>query len=777
MSDNKGNYSFRNLKLETSYKIQFDFIGYRTFSKSNLRISQNNPILNLGTISLSSSSRTLKGVTVQGKREILENRLDKMVYNAELDLNAQTGSATDVLKNVPQISVDIDGNIELAGSPSIRFLINGKPSAAFGNNVADVLQTIPASQIKSIEVITNPGAKYDGQGLGGIINIVLKKNNAEGIHGNLALTAGTRNENGSFNLNYKKGNFGINSFLSGNYRPQVVSQNYGDQFKTIDSGTAISHLHQNGPSQIERGGLQSGIGFDWSVDTLNTLSGSINFDLFGRHNSANTNQITKVVGGFNLGRSTPDTLSRMNILDNTFNQSRYHNFDMNLDWKHKFKKEDEELEFYFSPSFGIGSNDSRNQLSNLLGANPNLNYQGDSILNPGTENEIETAIDFTNPLQKGVVWGIGAKLNTRSLISKVQDYSLDTLSNAYGLNPALSYQVNYHQQVYGFYSEISFPIQKLLDIKLGLRYQRTEVQTYFSNAPNQSNPPGYNSYLPSIFLSHKFEKDQILKLSFSRRIEPPGYNELNPYINITDPNNLTRGNPLLLPETADRFELAYSKSFEKLGSLTLTSFFRTSNNDIQPYSKLYSIFNVGNRIFRNVNVITAENVGYEKDAGFNIFTNFHLNEQLDLRTNSTFYHRSTVNYIDSGMNAHSLNYRINLNITYSFNSNLSGEFSGSFNSSRSEVQGHYPSFTTYILGFRKSFWNKKGSLALVAGNFLNRNVNQTTTIQGINFTSSSTRIIPYRTLGLNFSWKFGKIKFKKDKEEKTPTLENSPDGN
>ncbi len=170
------------------------------------------------TIFLSHKAATLSAVTVLGGQKLIENKMDKMVFNAEKDLSSQGGVVTDILKKIPQVSVDVDGNVELAGSSSIRFLIDGKPSTAFGSNIADVLQSIPASQIKSIEVITNPGAKYDAEGLGGIINIILKHNTARGINGSVSLTAASRNENGSFNLSVRDGNVGVNAFVNGNAR-------------------------------------------------------------------------------------------------------------------------------------------------------------------------------------------------------------------------------------------------------------------------------------------------------------------------------------------------------------------------------------------------------------------------------------------------------------------------------------------------------------------------------------------------------------------------------
>jgi len=780
-SNAKGVFLFSGLQINIPYQIRINFLGYKPKVLKTITLSEETSKMNLGAILLSSNAKTLKGLVVTAKRELIENHLDKLVYNAEKDLTSQGGSATDLLKKIPQISVDIDGNVELAGSSSIRFLINGKPSSAFGSSVADVLQTIPSSQIKSIEVITNPGAKYDAEGLGGIINIILKQNTAQGFNGNISLTAGTRNENGSLNLNYRKGNFGLNGFLSGNFRPQVITGNYSDQFKIIDSGKNESYLHQEGPSTLSRGGYQSGLGFDYSPNKLNSLTGSIGFDLFERKSESQTlqntflfshdplsNQIQNVFG-------SNDTLSRNPILDNTTNNFDFHNLDASIDWKRKFKKEDQELEISLSSSFGKGNNLAENQLYRRSGTKSLFPYLADSTHNPVTDQEWELAVDYANPVKKQVIWGYGAKINLRKAGSDILDNSFDTLNHIYAFNPSLSSSLQYHQQRYAVYSEISFPIGENYQVKLGFRYQRTDLSTFFSNAPGQASPPGYNSYLPSFFISRKFKKSQSIKLSFSRRMEPPDVRWLNPYVNITDPNNLTRGNPYLLPETADRLEFNYSKSFEKAGSLSLILFYKTSNNDIQPYSVVYPSFTVGNLIFKNVNVITNENVGLEQDAGFNLFTNIHLTDKLEWRTNTSLYHRYTTNYLNPGLNAQSWNFRSNINFTYTFSTDLNAEFSGSFNSSRSEVQGHYPSFTSYILGLRKTFANKKASLALIAGNFLAKNVNQPVSIQGIDFTTQSNRIIPYRTFGLNFSWKFGTLKFKKEKEEDNQGVENSPD--
>src|SRR5450432_1608231 len=188
-----------------------------------------------------------------------------MVYNAERDITSQGGVATDLLKKIPMISVDVDGNVELQGNANIRFLINGKPSSIFGNNLADALQSIPASQIKSIEVVTSPGAKYDAEGTGGIINIILKDSKVQGINGNINVSAGTRLENASLNLNARKNNFGMNAYFSGNAQLPSTTLNSLNRNAFDSSGNLSGNLTQNGQSTFKRNGFETGLGFDWSI--------------------------------------------------------------------------------------------------------------------------------------------------------------------------------------------------------------------------------------------------------------------------------------------------------------------------------------------------------------------------------------------------------------------------------------------------------------------------------------------------------------------------------
>ena len=345
VSDTKGNFVINNVAAGT-YKLVGDFIGYKAHTLYDITVDKGHPVADVHNIVLQLKATTLQNITISGRPKIVENKIDKLIFNADQDVTSQVGVATDVLKKVPEVSVDVDGNVELAGSSSIRFLINGKPSAAFGSDIADVLQAIPASQIKSIEVITSPGAKYDAQGLGGIINIILKKNNSQGINGNLSLTGGTRTENGSFNFNARKGSFGVNAYVSGN--ATLKARSLSTSQRTTDDTTANNKvfLNQLSSSDDKRSGYQTGLGFDWDLNKYNGISGAIGYQNFGHTSTTLTNQLQQTEG------ANGTLLSEIENSINSDHNFRFQNVDASLNYKKTFKKEDQELDLAVNTSLG-----------------------------------------------------------------------------------------------------------------------------------------------------------------------------------------------------------------------------------------------------------------------------------------------------------------------------------------------------------------------------------------------------------------------------------------
>ncbi|MEI6347035.1 MAG: TonB-dependent receptor [Bacteroidota bacterium] len=761
-SDSKGFFKITNIP-EGSYKLLFDFMGFHKSEIKPIIVNKENLNLVLKDLKLVPKQTMLDVVAVTGARTLIEDKIDKTIYNADKDITSQTGVAADVLKKVPQVSVDVDGNVELQGNANIRFLINGKPSILFGSNIVDVLQSIPASQIQSIEVITSPGAKYDAEGTGGIINIILKKNSAAGFNGNLSISGGTRLENGALNMNIRKGNFGVNVFFSGN--AQLPSQTINNMNRLSQDSITSTQLLQNGTSEFERNGYQSGISFDWDISPRDNFTGNFNYDYFGNNNSGNANRQTLCLD------ASGNQLSDFNDVILTSNKFHEHSFDGGLTYKRKFKKEDHELEIQLNSSngniFSYYNQTQKNLLSNEV-------YNSSYGNNPGIENETNIEANYTLPITENAIFETGAKAEFNHINSVSNVYLLFPTTGNYDYSTAQSSSVDYKRTVYAGYLSATFNLFKFLDVKAGLRDEYTQANANFSNVGLVTIKP-YNTIVPSLVFSHKFKNKQTLKISYSHRIERPDYRDLNPFFNASDPRNITTGNPNLRPEIGDKIELGYNQTFKNGITLNSTLFYRGNMDDIQAYTNYYSTYVIGDSTFTNVAISSRENIGREDNFGASLYTSIPINSKINIRGNISFFDRYIYTGLPSGGNIHGFIYRANLNASYQISNTLVIELLGNFNSPKINAQGTMPSFTTYNFAFRKQIFNKKASIAFTATNFLEKYVNQKTELTGANFKMSNVRQLPYQSFGFNFTYKFGKMAFKKEKEMEDVNISNPPE--
>jgi ferric enterobactin receptor len=762
VTDPKGDFVVTNLN-PGEYRISIDFIGYQKKIIDHLIIGGTTPNITLGTISIAPVQNQLKSVEIVGKAPVVENKIDKMVYNVANDLTSQGGSAADVLQKVPQGTVDIDGNVQLQGNSNIRFLINGKPSSIFGASLADALQSIPASQIKNIEVITSPGAKYDANGTGGIINIVLKDSKIQGVNGNVNLSAGTRRENANINLNVRKGDFGVNAFFGGGEQINSTTLNSSDNKSYSSNGTSYTDLVQKGSSSFTRGGFQSGLSFNWDITKKDVLTVSFGYNYFANHNHGSTNQ-TSTVYGMPNNNVISDTLSLRNS-ESRFT-GRY--FDYSVNYKKTFAKEGQELDVLFSSSYGNNKSYSFQEQDYLTG---DRSPSGTQNNNPGTDHETDISIDYTQPVTKTFTIETGAKAVLENINNSL---FTDTLSSA-GFMPdaAQTNSFNYYRKIYSYYLSATFSLfNNFINGKAGLRDEYTSTSDDFPGV----NIPGYNTLAPSAVLSHKIDETQSLKLSYSYRIQRPDYGDLNPFNNISDPHNITTGNPNLKPEIGHNYEFGYNKSFNQGANIYIGAFYRYNTNDIQSFTTHYDTLKVGGIKYPDVYLNQRYNIGTETTDGVSLFASLPVTKALNLRTNMMFGDRITTNPGNPTVSGYV--YRINLNATYDFGSNLIGEVFGNYNSSQRTIQGTRPAFAFYNFAVRKQLWNKKASIGLTASDPFTKYINQTTTTSGTNFTQTSQRQVPFRSFGITLSYKFGKLEFKKEKDKddnnnETPAPENS----
>jgi outer membrane receptor protein involved in Fe transport len=750
-TDSIGQFTITNVETG-SYQIKTEFLGYQADTTTVFIVSANKTTMYIPVINLAPNKQMLDEVTINSSTPIIENKIDKIVYNAANDLTAQGGVALDVLKKVPQVSVDVDGNVELQGSTNIRFLINGKPSGIFGSSLADALASIPASEIKSIEAITSPGAKYDAQGSGGIINIILKESKMKGINGSINLSAGTRLENGAVNINVRKGNVGISAFVSGNAQLNSRSLNNQDRHSFDATDNTYTRLQQDGYSDIIRKGYQAGINVDWSPSKTDFITGGFQYDYFSNQKEGITQQQqdNTDINGHSIGSQQTKRYSL----------SKYHNnsFNGNVDYKKKFKQEGREINLSYNGSYSIPVSSYEQTQTNAGELSPN---NGSASNNPGKDNQTYLSLDYTQPISKDIIIETGAKTSFQH-INSINDQSIFQPSlNDYEYAPSLSYNMNYNMNVYAAYIAASINSWNFIHIKGGLRVEHTDVTLDYNN----THIPSYNILSPSIILSHNFNKQQSLKLAYSRRLERPEYDELNPFLNLSDPYNITTGNPLLKPEIGNNIELGYSRSFENGGNFYVALTERINTSDVKPFTTFYPSFAVGDSVYTDVSITNRQNVGEEYNSGAILSVSMPINN-FNIRGNAMFIQRHMVNHLD-GANpvTNALTLRFNLNASYKFSHGFMAEAFGNYRSPTTSIQGKQPQFITYTFAIRKQLFHNNASIGITATNVFSNYVNQVTTIESTNYSSYAARSLPLRSVGITFNYKFGKLEFGKTKSE------------
>jgi len=760
VTDASGNFEIIGISPGT-FTLNIDFIGYQKKTLKDIVIGASGKVVSLNSITLTASAKMLAEVTVSGRAAIVENQIDKIIYNAANDITSQAGVALDVLKKVPQVSVDIDGNVELQGNPNVRFLINGKPSTVFGNSVTDALSSIPASQIKSIEAITSPGAKYDAQGTGGIINIILKDNRLQGINGSVNLSAGTRLENGSVNLNFRKNSFGLNAFFSGNKQLISRTPNSQDRLSSNAAESTKTRLLQNGYQDFQRSGYRSGLGFDWSPTKKDNLIGAIGFNTFSSQSMGITNIRQSIL------EASGSPISSTNILRNSSSNGGIGALDMSLNFIKKLKKDGQEINVLYSSSFGKPRNDY-NQIQNY--STERVPYMGTSGNTPGNDKQTNISIDYTHPVKKDFLIETGLKTVLQN-INSIADIRVFKPSLAeYIPDPGQSYQLNYSMKIYAGYLSTSFSIFHFLNVKAGARFEHTDVKIDFPN----TFIPSYNNLVPSLIFSHNMKGDQSIKLAFTRRIERAEYREINPFKNLSDPFNITAGNPLLKPEIGNNFELGYNKAFINGGNMYVALIERINTSDIKPYTTFYPSYVIGDSTYENVSVTSRLNIGTEYNSGVSISGSIPITEKLNLRGNFIVTQKRVVNKLLAGNVTNGTNYRFNLNATYLLPKGLIVEGFGNFSSAINTIQGKRPQQLTYNFAFRKQFYHKNASIGFTATNPFTKYISQVTTVKTSNYLSTNRFLVPYRSFGISLTYKFGKLEFKKAKDQNNDFLHNAP---
>ncbi|MBB2151051.1 outer membrane beta-barrel family protein [Pedobacter gandavensis] len=760
-TDINGNLSLVSLPKGV-YTFKLSYVGYQTMVRDSISINATIKDINLGTIRMNASKGTaLNEVTITAPKSTIQLGVDKKIFAVDQSLVSEGGSAADLLQNVPSVQSDMDGNVSLRGSTGVKVLIDGKPSLIAGGNVAQILQSIPASSIESVELITNPSAKYDAEGQSGIINIVLKKNKKLGLNGNLALTAGNRdNYNASTSLSFQ--NSKVNVYANYSYRYGNRLGGGFNNIKYLDTAFRTAFANQNTNSKSLDKGHNAKAGIDYTLTDKDVISFTAGFNL--RDNDRNEfltiNELNKQYQPLQLSRRTNSNLGSGG------------SYDLNLDFSHKFKKPKEELTF--NVSFSEGNNDNL-QIYNTdiynIGGTP-VDQLPELIHNDGSgiNRNYNFQTDYSLPVGKTGKLEAGYRSQIRIAENSTFSEMFDNNAGEYRPNLDLTNDFNSNDQVHALYANYQNTV-KNFGYQVGLRAEDATLDTrlgVFNNAGQLSYVPGkvaYTRLYPSVFLTQKLAKEQQVQLSYSRRVNRPRGWDTNPFLDVSDPLNYRQGNPNLKPEDVHAFELSYSKFWPKVTFIT-TAYLRQTNDVIQ------RIRTEPNQ--DGITITTPENLSKEVASGLELIGRVDVVKAWNFTANANLY-QSKVSGAPS--------FGIIENSGFTWNANLTNNFVLPYKVTL-QVKGDYRARQVMAQGTRNAMYgvdagakydlSNKASLSLNVRDLFNTRAWSMTTS-----TASSVvdfeRFMQGRMGSLTFSYRFGKTDFKSKKTKKPDQSEMRSD--
>lgn len=652
-ADEKGAFELSNLPLG-DYILELTYVGYRT-KTIPVKLTSAQPALHLGAIQVSTDNKMLSAVEVTGMKALVEDKGDRLVYNAEKDASNAGGTAADVLRKVPTLNVDLEGNVQMRGNSNIRVLINGKPSAMMARNLADALRQMPANVIKSIEVITSPGAKYDAEGSAGVINIITKKG-LQGLNGSTNFTLGNFNRGVGTSLNYRKNKLGV-SLAANGYQYRNVWENNMVRTSLVNGVPVTILMQQNEADNTGTGGYGE-MSIDYDPDSTSRINFSAN--VWGGNfpnNSTVRSRLTDAEGN--------PLLDFRNERDF---RNPYGNGQLDLGYTKTFRKP--EQEFSLLTQYSRMPDNYFYDTETYSGADEITFRQHSSNYSRNKEYTLQT--DYVHPLEvysrrdtTSIKLEVGVKAILRDIGSEFHvEQSLDG-SSPLVPDPTQSNDFDYMQRVYSGYASVRLNNKRKWGLNAGVRLEQTDIEGDFVTT-NTKLSNQYTNLIPSITLSKGF-KNQTYKVSYTQRIQRPLIWYLNPWVNASDTLNLSTGNPYLDPELNHAVELAHNLNTDKGFSFNTALYWRYTDNAIEYLSTVNA---------EGVSTSMPQNIARRKNYGMNInmsgqlTKNWNLNSGADLR------------YVDlkspaMNMSNDGLVLNLNMNSTYKLPKNYSVQAFGS----------------------------------------------------------------------------------------------------
>ena len=743
ITDIKGEFSVP--VLQGMYSVKIEYMSFKTQTLTDKRIIKNE---NLGTISLEIDIEALGEVEIIAERTTVEIKLDKKIYNVGKDLTVSGGTVSDVLDNVPSVSVDVEGNVSLRGNENVRILINGKPSGLVGLNSTDALRQLPAESIEKVEVITSPSARYDAEGTAGILNIILRRSKLQGLNGAITTTVGNPNAAGiSGNINYRTGDFNFFNTTGYSYRESPGEAN-SETFYT-DGG----YLKEERDFDRIRKGLNTNFGLEWYINDSASLTTSILY----RDSDNESNTTNKI-----LEIDEDGTISNRLRFDPELEDDKTTQFSVNFDKQFNGDSQ-HKLTFDFQVE------------SSTEDENSDIIQDGEKVEKVRTlENQDEVLLqaDFVKPLGENGQFEMGYRGNFNELDT---DYTLqDYEDGIFVLNDSVSNNLIYREYINAVYTQYGNKIKEKFSYLLGLRMEDTRI-SIIQLRTNDFQRKSYLEFFPTVNLSFQLSENENFTLGYNRRIRRPRSRFINPFPSRSSPTNLFQGNPDIDPSFANTIDIGY---ITKLGKFNLSSSIyyshgtegfnfiseptgdyynyetnETINENDPNFDTLNNLYNlVAVQRHTPINMATDDRFGFEFTTSYRPSGKWFLNANFNLFQNQT---KGTYNGVV--YDADNLSWFARLSNKYTLPGKIDWQTQVFYRGPSQDSQNKRKGMMFSSMAFSKDLFDDKASLTLNVRDLFNTAKRQMETTTAIYY-SEAEHQWRKRSVNLSFTYRFNQKK-------------------
>lgn len=742
------------------YAISISSIGKAPVVK-DFTLKPSTKIIDLGTLYSSEANNELKGVEVVAQKPLVKVDVDKIEYNIEDDPDSKSNSILEMLRKVPLVTVDGEDNVQVNGSSSFKIHVNGKPNNMMSNNPKEVLKSMPANTIKYIEVITSPGAKYDAEGVGGILNIVTV---GGGFEGYTATFRGNVSNNGAGAGTYamvKQGKMTISVNYNYDYNnsPRSYSDNYRENY---EPGARDEKFLESQSSSKSKGNFQHGnLEASYEIDTLRLLTAA--FGMYGGSNESDNN------GNTVMYRTNHEDVAYRYRTDSR-NKNSWYSINGNIDYQRTSRKNKQRM---LTLSYKINTqpqtDNSRNvyldifpdeQKEELAERLRLENYHSD-----GKTNTMEQTfqVDYTTPIGKLHTIETGAKYIFRRNSSDNALYEAAGGSDNYAYNEDRSSEYRHLNHILSAYAGYTLKY-KDFSFKPGVRYEQTIQRVKYIVGPGEDFHTNYSDWVPSVSLGMKIGKTQNLRAGYNMRIWRPGIWNLNPYFNNQDPMSISQGNPDLKSEKSHAFDIAYS-NFSAKFNINVSLRHSFGNNGIERVSRL--ITNENGEIFddnpehmapNGAMYSTYDNIGKNRDTGLSLYLNWNASPKTRIYVNGRGSYRDLKSEAQ-GLHNYGWNVSCHGGIQHTLPLKIRLSLNGGGSTPYISLQGKGSGYQYYSIGLNRSFLkDDRLTLNLYCNNIFEKYRTYNSHTKGDNFISKSSGKYPNRYVGFSIGYRIGELK-------------------